>query len=447
MIQADTGTVGSLPPLEVPASFEASHTLSPQTVFSLVTIYPGEALYSAFGHTAIRINDPATGMDLLYNYGQSSVPFDSGFVPDFVRGYLPFMLGVIDTERAYRFYIEVEDRSIYEQRLGLSYPDKLRLYRFLAYNALAENRIYIYDFFFDNCTTRVRDLFTYLYSESLVYELPERQKTFRQEIAPYFSPVPYISLGIDLLFGMPSDRRPEARQRLYLPFQLMKAIEGAVRAPRSGNAGLETATRIIYLQERENPKPPPIAPALPLWVLFAAAALLTYAGRRSTGKTRGSVQTGDGRIIRTGTRLFDSLLFLFGGILGSTMLLLWTSSGYLMTTGNLNLIWAWPLHLIAAVLIAAGCAGGSVGAARTGKDEGLRRNHDPRLGRILRLYLFLSAAVSALFVLSIPLLPQTIPSAAVPLILSLALRGGDRGLGLGFGIVHSRKTVEESGPK
>jgi len=78
--------------------------LTDRAVLSMVTIYPGEALYSMFGHTAIRVRDPENNIDLLYNYGQSSVPFDASFVPRFVGGDLPFILGVSDTARSFEYY-------------------------------------------------------------------------------------------------------------------------------------------------------------------------------------------------------------------------------------------------------------------------------------------------------------------------------------------------------
>jgi hypothetical protein len=350
----------------------------------MVTIYPGEALYSTFGHTAIRVWDPSSGIDRLFNYGQSSVPFDSGFVPNFVSGYLPFMLGVIDTERAYDFYTRYEDRSIVEQELDLTSGEKQRLYRFLSYNALPENRVYIYDFFFDNCTTRVRDIFTLLYGDELVYRLPRQQQSFREEISPYLRATPYVHLGINLMFGIPSDRRPQLKDRLYLPFQLMEAIEEG----RVEGRALEAGSGFVYRQKRSDPRPPPIPPAALLW---PAGALLIVI---SATKLRYS------RVARAA----DGLLFAVAGFLGIAMLLLWSFSGYEMTTKNLNILWAWPPHLAAGFL----------------SYELARRS------RIVTVYFAAAAVISGLFLLSIPFLPQTIPAAAIPLILSLALRSALR---------------------
>lgn len=405
-ITADAARVGSLPSLSIPDNFSPNPLLSPGAEISMVTIYPGEALYSTFGHTAIRIWDPSIGVDRLFNYGQSSVPFDSGFVPNFVSGYLPFMLGVIDTERAYNFYKSYEDRSIVEQELGLTWGEKQRLYRFLSYNGLPENRVYIYDFFFDNCTTRVRDLFTLLFGEKLVYRIPQQQKSFREEISPYLRATPYVHLGINLMFGIPSDRQPRLGDRLYLPFQLMDAIEEArvvmTESSENTTAGrqeeekgsrregreLEAGSGFVYRQRRSDPQPPPFPPIAALW-LFAALLILISVTKLRFSRIAGAA---------------DGILFAIAGFLGIAMVLLWTLSGYEMTTNNLNIIWAWPPHIVAGFL--------SFGLARR--------------SRTVSIYFTAAAMISGLFLLSSFLLPQSIPAAALPLILSLALRSALR---------------------
>ncbi|MFO7850075.1 MAG: DUF4105 domain-containing protein [Spirochaetia bacterium] len=396
----DAQSLGAPPSLSVPVDFEVRPQLTEGADTYLVTIYPGEELYSSFGHTAIRIKDPAVDLDILYNYGQSSVPFDSGFVPHFVKGQLPFMLGVIDTERAYNFYIKHEDRTIYEQRLNLSNKKKTELYRFLAFNALPENRVYIYDFFFDNCTTRIRDIFTYLFGSSMSYRLAEQEMSFREIIAPYLYHTPFISFGIDLVFGSVSDKKPALEDRLFLPFQLMDAVENAETA--SEESPLEGDTRFVYRQKRPDPKPPAVGPGLLLWILAATATAA------SLGRFRYSVPA----------RIMDGLIFGLAGLLGSLMLLLWLFSGYEMATANYNLLWAWPPHIIAAFI---GFRGG--------------RRH-----RLLFYYFAAASAIAAVFLAVSPFIPQTLPSAAVPFILALIVRSINRIIPLPFSRVAEKPT-------
>jgi hypothetical protein len=377
VVHTDAAAVGNLPPLQPPESYRPQPQLTPEAEVFMVTINPGLALYSTFGHTAIRIVDPPNGLDLLYNYGQSSVPFDASFVPRFVTGELPFMLGVSSTPGSYDFYRTAEDRSIYEQHLNLNFDEKRQLYRFLAYNALPQNRIYIYDFFFDNCTTRVRDLFSYLFGPALSYQLHPQELSFREEIAPYLAHTPFVVLGINLVFGVPADTVPQPRHRLFLPFQLRDAIASAQVDRGGGTAPLEREAKYLYRQQRPDPAPPPVSPALLLWLLAAAALLLTLSPARCSGAARG----------------FDTALLLLVGLTGTAMALLWAFSGYLMTTANFNLLWAWPLQ---------------------------RR-------RWLRGYFLAAGAASAGMILLSPLIPQVFPAGGYALMTALALRSLARG--------------------
>ncbi|MGC9312479.1 MAG: DUF4105 domain-containing protein [Sediminispirochaetaceae bacterium] len=362
--------------------------LSEEAVVSMVTIYPGEALYSMYGHTAIRILDPPNDLDLLYNYGQASIPFDSGFVPRFVSGDLPFILGVADSMRAFHFYREYEDRTIYEQVLNLSAEMKQEVFDYLAENAREENRTYIYDFFFDNCTTRVRDLFEELFADRLHY--PEESLglggSYREDIGPYLRGIPFVKLGIDLMLGRHADGTVTMESALYLPLQLTLAVE---EAELSGRNGFVAESRFIYEQQRPEPQPPAVGPAMIMWLLFLTALFLTLF---------------EGKAPRV-ARWFDSVLYLLAGLVGCAAALLWAFSGYEMTTDNINLLWAWPTHIAAAVFFLLRIPKGKTGQ------------------RAWMIYLLLSSAAAAVVLISSPFMVQNLPAAAVPFIISIILRG------------------------
>jgi hypothetical protein len=130
--------------------------LSEHTKVSLLTSSPGEDLYAQFGHSAIRITDTLSGQDLVFNYGL----FDfntPGFYLKFIRGKLPYQLGIQRFEPFLNTYIE-ENRQCRELEINLSEKERLALIHFLSVNYLPENREYPYDFFFDNCATRIRDI-------------------------------------------------------------------------------------------------------------------------------------------------------------------------------------------------------------------------------------------------------------------------------------------------
>jgi hypothetical protein len=378
--------------------------LSPRAKLTMVTIFPGRALYSMFGHTAIRVEDPVYEIDLLYNYGQSSVPFDATFIPRFVTGDLPFKLGVVQTRRAYDFYSRYENRSIYEQDLLLSGAERQAVFEFLEINARPENRIYIYDFFYDNCTTRVRDLLWDLFGEDISFKLGERPAvSYRRAITPYLVDKPFVKFGIHLMLGSPTDGVPRRERRLYLPGQFMEAVEAAELDGRP----LMGKTRFVY-KGRNGTNIVPTAggpsladrlwslfPSLLLWLLFVAVLLLTLSRFRWS----------------RGAGALDALLFGGAGLVGTAILLLWSFSGYVMTTANYHLLWAWPVHVIIAFLLI--------------KKRRPQRSikHHPIF---IRWYTGIAAAAALIALGLFSLLPQQLPAPAVPLLLSLALRGGAR---------------------
>ena len=131
--------------------------LSPEGKISLLTCAPGDEIYSYFGHSAIRINDPKGGIDYVFNYGVFS--FDSpNFIWRFIRGETDYMLQGQRMPSFIDSYIE-ERRSVYEQVLILTQTEKQLLFDALIENAKKENRVYRYRHFSDNCSTRVRDQF------------------------------------------------------------------------------------------------------------------------------------------------------------------------------------------------------------------------------------------------------------------------------------------------
>ena len=130
--------------------FFSALALSAQPELSLITVYPGNAIYSAFGHTAFRYVDEDNDIDILYNFGTFDFQ-DPEFVPKFVHGQLDYFLGVVKFRRTFKNYTLLENRSVVEQKLNLTPEEIARIYAFLAENAMPENRYYKYDFIKDNC--------------------------------------------------------------------------------------------------------------------------------------------------------------------------------------------------------------------------------------------------------------------------------------------------------
>ena len=187
------------------------------TTISLITGSPGADLYNTFGHSAIRIKDPVRGIDFVYNYGtfDFSAP---NFYLNFTRGKLDYMLSTEPTENL-RYGFLSENRSMAEQVLNLSEEQKRLLIGRLQDNYKPESRYYKYDFFFDNCATRVRDIINIGLDSTIVFNYSSVDSTlrFRDLIHPYIVNLPWTHLGISIGLGSPTDRISTPYEQMFLP--------------------------------------------------------------------------------------------------------------------------------------------------------------------------------------------------------------------------------------
>ena len=130
-----------------------SAQLSPESEVSILTIGQGDELYSSFGHSALLISDPQLHVQNVYNYGTFS--FDNDFYAKFTKGQLDYMLSVSPLQIEYYSWTAAENRDVVQQVLDLNLDEKNKLYNFLEKNALPENRVYRYNYFYDNCSNRL----------------------------------------------------------------------------------------------------------------------------------------------------------------------------------------------------------------------------------------------------------------------------------------------------
>lgn len=192
---------------------------------SLLTCAPGTEIYALFGHTALRYEDPARGQDIVFNYGMFS--FDTpNFVLRFVKGETDYQLGISSYPR---FEVEYAMRgsSVYQQTLNLTQAEKQKLRELLEVNYLPENRIYRYNFFYDNCTTRARDRFEECIDGKVVYPEGKEGLSFRDIVHQYTKGHDWDELGIDMCLGSEADMPIGARMQMFAPFYLLEAARGA----------------------------------------------------------------------------------------------------------------------------------------------------------------------------------------------------------------------------
>lgn len=295
--------------------------LSPMAKMSLLTASPGPELYSVFGHSALWVYDPINGIDEVYNWG--TFDFNTpNFYPLFIRGRLLYMLTVSPLNR-FLYSYRLEGRSVDEQVLMLNADEQQRIYNYLQINRRPENIHYLYDFFYDNCATRVRDLV----DRELDLDwgpdpFPSGRRSFRSMLHPYVEHIPWAAFGIDILLGLPADGAITPWHYMYLPDEMALAFS---QARHADGRPLVMETRPLLPLIHQHGKPSPVTPSRVLWLLLIAGLLIQFKQRWAA--------------------IFDKVFYTVLGLTGLLLTFLWLLSDHQSMAYNLNLLWAMPTHL------------------------------------------------------------------------------------------------------
>lgn len=303
---------------------------------SLLTCDPGDELYSTFGHSAIRIVELESGQDLVFNYGtfDFNTPF---FYIKFIRRTLDYQLSLTTTENFLREYNYFK-RNVREQELNLSPEQSQEVVAFLQNNYQPENRKYRYDFFFDNCATRITGMLESVLGQSLQWNYPTEtdEKTFRDLIDEYVYPLPWSDLGIDLALGAVIDREATEPEKAFLPDYLEASFSRATIIGDGPERPLVSQTSTIYdFPITDNKTFNLINPYVIFWVFAILVGLLTFIGFKKKRLFKG----------------FDISLFTILGLLGVLLVFLWFFTAHSQTKNNWNLFWAFPGHLYISYLL------------------------------------------------------------------------------------------------
>ncbi len=301
---------------------------------SLLTATPGEELYSTFGHSALRVTDSINQTDIVYNYGTFDFG-EPGFYTKFVRGKLMYFLSREYYESfIYGYYIE--QRGITEQVLNLTCAEKNRIIELLQDNMMPANRFYKYDFLFDNCTTRLRDLIENTSDGKVEFrKVLSSPKTFRNLIHDYLdiNDKQWSKLGIDILLGAKTDAVMTPREVMFLPDYLLMKFDSATIDNRELVAQKKPAYEMILPDNTKNNLKHPV---FIFTCLFALIAFFSFFKNPFIQKTFSSL---------------DGLLFFLTGLLGILLVFMWFGTDHIMTKNNYNLFWAWPTNAVAALYI------------------------------------------------------------------------------------------------
>jgi hypothetical protein len=300
---------------------------------SLLTCSPGEELYSTFGHTALRVKDNTTGSDIIFNYG--TFEFGPDFYTKFIKGQLHYFLS-IENFADFASNYQYESRSIQEQVLQLSCAEKEKLFAALQTNAQEENKYYLYDFLFDNCTTRAKDIVAANTAFPVVFHniLPMDVLTFRNQIHYYLNKGGqyWSKLGIDLLLGAKLDKKVSNQQAMFLPDYLLKGFDSAII---NGQPLVMPPQTILQMPSPLN-KGSVFRPSIVFSFFLMIVIIFSFIQKKGLTKI---------------LYAFDFIFFLLAGLIGVLILFMWFGTDHNTTQKNYNILWALPTHALMAFFI------------------------------------------------------------------------------------------------
>ena len=359
--------------------------LSDSAYISLITVSPGEEIYAHYGHTAIRVADPKNSFDLVFNYGLFD--FNSpNFLYRFVKGETDYVCGAFSYSDFLLEY-QMENRIVIEQVLNLNPPEKEAVWQALVKNIQPEFRTYRYNFFFNNCSTKPRDVLVRGIQGKVDYQTNGYFPTLRSVIHHYTNSHPWTQFGIDLLIGAQADDSASLSDQQFAPELLYKSFATAVILDDSAKIRpLVLETRQAVSQDvsrlpKASKLPGPVPVAWFLCLLVTACTLYEFLKSKHF-------------------QAVTAVLYGIFGITGSIIAFMVLFSIHPTTHVNYILLWQNPLHLIFAF-------GMIFGSFR-------KRIANPYLAINLLLQLFALAGIW--------FLPQQLHPAMAPLLLLMLMR-------------------------
>lgn len=347
---------------------------------SLLTCEPGSEIYALFGHSAIRYENPAKQEDWVFNYGMFSFK-DPNFVMRFVKGETDYQLGVVPF-RYFEAEYGMRGSSVYQQELNLTNAEKEKLAGLLFENYLPANRVYRYNYFYDNCTTRARDKIEESIQGKVVYPVSDRVVSYRDILHEFTAGSEWSEFGIDLCLGSEADEPIDERKQMFAPFYMLVAARGAlIHRADTMMPFVRKETKIVDAVLEDEPAFPlsPMACAL---LLLAVTVIIVgrglYKGRQCLA--------------------WNVVMFLLQGLGGCIIAFLFFFSLHPTVGSNWLLILFNPLPLIYLPWL--------IG-------RGIKQQKDP--------YHVYNAVVLTSFILLMPFLPQEFNLTVLPLALNLLL--------------------------
>jgi hypothetical protein len=313
----------------------------------LATFGLGQEVFERFGHNAIWVHDRANGTDVTYDWGNFSFR-QPGFLRRFLTGETSYWMEGKDANAMVDFYRRL-GRPITLQRLNLTPEQERELRDFLRWNSLDENKFYRYDYFLDNCSTRLRDALDQVLRGSLraATDSIRTPQSYRRESVRLTDGDRPVQTGIDIALGRPADAPLTVWESFFIPMRLRDAVRDLTVPNGAGGARVP----LVASERTIEPYPgtprvvePPTAPRL-VWRLLAVGLVLAalVAGIRVMAVSRrGAVW---------GLAVVTAAWSLLCGLIGVILVLAWTATRHIFWASNENLLLVSPLSLLLVVLL------------------------------------------------------------------------------------------------
>lgn len=357
--------------------------LSDNATISVITCAPFQGeLYAAFGHSAIRVYDSINNIDYAYNYGV----FDfnqPNFYLNFTKGHLLYKLAV-QSYPHFRYNYLYFNRWVHEQVTNLDQSQKQKIFNYLQWNAQPENQNYLYDYFYNNCATKIRDVFVEALGEKVVFDgsYIKTEYTIRQLTDLYLQDQPWGDLGIDICLGLPMDKKATPYEYMFLPDYIESSFNHASLVTANGNIPLINKTIVA---DPDNDTIAQSGPPHP-WIVFGVTLMAI-----------GLISVWDFRRAKL-SKWLDLTLLTVTGLIGLLLFVLWVATDHKAAANNFNLLWALPTNLFAIYLILA----------------------KPK--KTTKIYFGAATLLTVLLLLTWPILPQQLNIYLYPVVLALGIR-------------------------
>ena len=321
--------------VSIQQNFSQKLVLSDQSEISIITAGPGDVLYEAFGHSAIRVKDPTLNLDIIFNYGL----FDfnqPNFYVNFVKGRLLYRLGKQSFRRFITSY-DYQQRWVKDQVLNLSLVDRIKIFEYLNENSLPENAEYLYDPYFNNCATKLRDIPKDILGNKIQFpsSFSDENFTLRQLMNQELPWNTWGSFGINLALGNTLDKELIADNYMYLPDYVHKGFQKATITENKITTPLVLEERQLLRYTEKQIKIQWYNPFFVFSLLLLLTIVVTFRDQK--------------RNIRS--KWLDFTLFFVTGVLGIIICFLWFFTDHYTAPNNFNLLWAFVLNFFVAFIL------------------------------------------------------------------------------------------------